>query len=110
MIEQLALLAAVGWVVAAFTVGLWLGERGRRIAAENWTTTGSPDAPRAESFAPSKEAEDRFQEAGAAYTEEMVENGVKELMAQAKAEGVRVDEDQIRKDVKAMLSGEDVGG
>lgn len=92
--------------VAAFTLGLWWGERGRRIAAERWVATGSPDAPVAEMVPAPKEAEDRLIEAGQAFEKETIERGVTALLEDAKARGVRLTEDQARKDVRAMLAGD----
>lgn len=37
---MLAILAALGWAVAALLVGLWWGERGRRVSAEHLAATG----------------------------------------------------------------------
>lgn len=48
----------LGWVVGALFFGLWWGERGRRITAENWTLRGNPDGvPEAEVHTPTFDAE-----------------------------------------------------
>ncbi|KKL62005.1 hypothetical protein LCGC14_2189540 [marine sediment metagenome] len=104
------LLFAIGWIAAALMAGLWWGERGRRVAAERWAITGSPNAPHATSMAPSKEAEDRFAESVLEYSEESVDRGVKQMMADAEAAGVSLNEADARRDVKIMLSGEDALG
>ncbi len=104
------ILAIVGLVAAALMAGLWFGERGRRVAAERWAVTGSPNAPRAVSMAPSKEAEDRFAESNLEYSKETIDRGVKQLTADAKAAGIDVSEADIRRDVGSMLSGEDAMG
>lgn len=97
--------------IAALMVGLWLGERGRRMAAERHLTSGSPEGGMAaESTAPSKEAEDRFMEAGQAVSKETVERATKDLIAEAKALGIRVDPKQIKRDVETMMLGENVDG
>ncbi len=103
-------LAALGWIAAALAIGLWWGERGRRKAAENWAVTGAPDAPKAVSMAPSKEAEDRYAESVLEYSKESVDRGVKQMMADAEAAGVSLNEADARRDVKIMLSGEDALG
>lgn len=107
----LVALAVGGWIVAALMVGLYLGERGRRRAAERWAVTGLPDTgtpPPAVSRVPSAEAEDRFQREAQAYTEEAVERGVQQLLDDAKAAGITVDQKELRRDVERMLSGQDV--
>ncbi len=107
---SLDFLAALGWIAAALAIGLWWGERGRRKAAENWVVTGAPEAPKAVSMAPSKEAEDRFAESVQEYSKESVDRGVQQLMADAKTAGVAISEADARRDVETMLSGEDVMG
>ena len=105
------LLAVFSLVAGAFAMGLYFGERGRRKAAERWIVRGSPgEASPAMSYAPSEEAEDRFEAAGTAYTKEMVQRGVEQLKAEAEAEGLEIDEKQLRRDVETMLSGQDVMG
>jgi hypothetical protein len=95
---------------AGFLLGLYLGERGRRRAAERWAVTGSPDdaAPAATSRVPAREAEDRFLEATEAARKDAVERGVVQLMEEARVAGMTVDEKQIRRDVETMMAGEDV--
>lgn len=98
-------------VVAAFSLGLYVGERGRRRSVESLLVTGLPDTgspPPAISRVPSQEAEDRFQRDAQAYTEEAVERGVEQLLDEAKAAGLTVDPKEIRRDVEKMLSGMDV--
>jgi len=104
------LFAALGWIAAALMAGLWFGERGRRKAAENWVISGAPDAPKAVSMAPSKEAEDRFAESVLEYSKETEDRGVAELMEEARTKGIAVNEADIRRDVRSMLSGESVMG
>lgn len=97
------LLAFTGWLAAALMVGLWFGERGRRRSAERWAVTGSPHTPKAVSMAPSKEAEDRFTESVQEYSKETVDRGVKQMMADARTQGIEVSEADIRRDVENML-------
>ena len=104
------LFAALGWIAAALMAGLWWGERGRCRAAERWAISGTPDEPKAVSMAPSKEAEDRFQESVLEYSKETEDRGVAELMAEAKDKGIAISEADIRRDVKNMLAGESAMG
>ena len=106
-----ALVAASGWIAAALAAGFWWGERGRRKSVETLLVTGLPEAgtpPPAVSRLPSQEAEDRMQREAQQYTEEAVERGVQQLMADAKAAGLRVDPKDLRRDVEQMLRGNDV--
>ncbi len=102
------ILAIVGLVAAALMAGLWWGERGRRKAAENWVVTGTPEAPKAVSMAPSKEAEDRFAESVQEYSKESVDRGVAEIMEAAREKGVSISEEDARREVETMFYGEDV--
>lgn len=104
----LVVAAVVGWTAGILFFGLWLGERGRRLAAERWVATGSPDQPVAEALPAPKEAEDRLFEAGQAFEKETVERGIEAMLADAKARGVRMTEAEARHDVLTMLGGEDV--
>jgi hypothetical protein len=104
------LLAFVGWIAAALMAGLWWGERGRCRAAERWAMTGTPDAPKAVSMAPSKEAEDHYAESVLEYSKETEDRGVAEMMAEAKAQDIVLNEADCRRDVRSMLSGESVMG
>jgi len=44
---SLAIAAALAFAAAAGTLGLWWGERGRRIAMQHMLTHGTPDRPTA---------------------------------------------------------------
>ncbi|KKM68222.1 hypothetical protein LCGC14_1463000 [marine sediment metagenome] len=102
------ILAFVGLVAAALMGGLWWGERGRRVSAERWITTGAPDKVEATTMVPSRDAEDRFEQASGEATDEMIERGMKELKADADLAGVEVNDEQLRKEVVQMLAGDDV--
>ena len=104
------LFAALGWIAAALMAGLWFGERGRRKAAENWVISGAPDAPKAVSMAPSKEAEDRCAESVLEYSKETEDRAVADMVAEAKDKGIAISEAELRRDVRSMLSGESVTG
>lgn len=101
------LLAALGWIVGAFATGLYLGERGRRQAAERFLTFGGPDAGHGPtSRAPSQEAENRFLEDVAAVSEETVERLVEHLREEATLQGIEgVSDAQLERDARAMLAG-----
>ena len=110
---MIPLLAALGWIVGAFATGLYLGERGRRQAAERMLTFGSPEAsPGAPtSLAPSKEAEDRFLEEAALYSEETVEKLKDHLREEATRQGIEgISDRQLEADARAMLAGMSVEG
>jgi hypothetical protein len=103
------ILAFVGWIVAALMGGLWWGERGRCRAAERWAIIGTPDgAPKAVSMVPALEAEDRLHASNQEYSEETVKRGVEELMEAAKEQGFPMSEETARREVTALLVGEDV--
>ncbi|KKK95116.1 hypothetical protein LCGC14_2676010 [marine sediment metagenome] len=103
------LIAFVGWIVAALMGGLWWGERGRCRAAERWAITGTPDGkPKAVSMVPALEAEDRVHASNQEYSEETIERGVEEVMEAAKRQGMPMDEATARREVTALLVGEDV--
>ena len=105
------LVSMVGWILAALVLGLWLGERGRRRAAERYAVTGSPDdaTPAAVSRAPAQEAEDRFRAAGLAVSQETVDRFFEDAVAQLKAEKIPFDPDQLRREIESQLMhGEDV--
>lgn len=103
-------LSMVGWIVAALTLGLWWGERGRRRSAERYLVSGTPDTSsrKAVSRLPSQETEDRWRAESDEAQKEAVDRGVAEMMADARAKGITVDPMQLRKDVETMLSGQDV--
>ncbi len=103
------ILAFVGWIVAALMAGLWWGERGRCRAAERWAIIGTPDgAPKAVSMVPALEAEDRLHASNQEYSEETIERGMEEVMAAAKKQGLPMDQATARREVTALLVGEDV--
>jgi len=89
--------------LAAAALGLWWGERGRRIAAERWAVQGTPDHPVAKSYHTVPEPETRIAEA---VSEETMERGTKALLDLARGEGVSMTEEQARDHVAFMLEGE----
>jgi len=106
-------LGVLGWVLAAAMLGLWLGERGRRAAAERMLTWGSPEGNgrrRAVARAPAQEAEDRFLAKADALTKDTVARGIEEVRAHFREIGQPFDEKQWRRDIEAMVAGNDVPG
>ena len=100
--------AMFGWVLGAFAAGLYIGERGRRMAAERMLKFGTPDeAPGGPvSRAPSQEAEDRFFEEAAAVSEETVERLTEHLRQEARRAGIEgMSDAQLERDARAMLAG-----
>ncbi len=100
--------AAAGYVLAALMVGLWWGERGRRLAAERLLVHGSPieSAGTPTSGRVPRDAEDRLEK----FSEDTVERAVSFLRAEAERQGIEgVTDEQLRADALEMLAGRDVG-
>lgn len=107
------LAAALGWAAVGLSIGLWVGERGRRQAAERLLTFGSPEghtgAPTSERVNP--EAEDRLIAEVQRFSEDTVERATRGLMEQAKMAGYEgYTEAQAKRDALDMLHGIDVEG
>lgn len=107
--------AVAGLVLAALMVGLWWGERGRRIAAERLAVYGTPQAPlKATSTVPTKthrptqETQDRLEAASTEFSEQAVKSGMEDLRADYLTRGLSVDEERLRREAIQMLSGQDV--
>lgn len=86
---------------AALFLGLWYGERGRRLAAERWKVYGTPEGPvPATVSAPTDAAE------GAAPTasQEAISRGAKELEAMMSAEGFTYSPAEYQAMAKSMLA------
>jgi hypothetical protein len=110
-VVNVLIVAFVGWILAALMVGLWLGERGRRAAAERLVVYGSPDAgagTQPVSRAPSKEAEDRLRDVEFEFSEETVSRAMADLKVAADAQGLTVSEDQLRNEALRLLGGQSV--
>ena len=108
------LLGTLGWCAASAMLGLWLGERGRRLAAERLVTFGSPLAPKrapAVSQPPAPTAEDRLLAESHAVSEETKDRMFQDFRKYAiDVLGITPDEEQLRKDIELLLSGQDVLG
>lgn len=93
----------------ALMFGLWWGERGRRRAAENWKVAGDPEG-KAEAVvtAPSKEAEDRFLEAGLAATEAIVDRMLDDQEFTRPLAAAGLSPKQMREHARIMADGGNV--
>jgi hypothetical protein len=104
------LLGAFGWIVAGLAIGLFVGERGRRQAAERLAITGSPSAPLAARLADMPDAEQRVLAAGRMaadrrFSESTIQKGVEQLQQEAAALGRPLGPKEAREQVIAMLYG-----
>ena len=94
-------LAAFLMLAAGLFAGLWWGERGRRIAAENMRLYGQPTARPARIIEQPPDAEQRAANLG--YSEEVVEKGIAQVMTLAKEAGRPVTREEARQQVIYML-------
>lgn len=107
MITVLALLAVscLGFAVAsAFLYGLWLGERGRRIAAENWKVTGTPEAGPAKTLTPTDLDEKAAREAAEATGEDL-NRAFEWLKGIAEKDGLTASDDELWEEAKRLVLG-----
>jgi hypothetical protein len=103
MAEFLAVAALC--VGVGLAVGLYVGERGRRLAAERQLVTGSPlGVPPAKVFDSPPDPESRVGEIG--YSPETIERGAKEIMALAKRSGRPMSKADAMAQAQRMLNGE----
>ena len=91
-------------------VGLWLGERGRRQAAERVLVTGSPTEIAAKRLPDQDDAAARAMTAGrvmasAQLSEDTIKRGVAHLQREAEAVGQSLSAEEARKQVLAMVAG-----
>ncbi len=106
----LAIVGLVGWIVGAMFVGLWLGERGRRMAAERRETHGTPLEPTARRLPDEPDSETFARtvgrtEANARFSEETIRRGMAQLKAEAEATGLPLSDADARTQALAMLHG-----
>lgn len=83
------LVAALGYVLAGLAIGLWMGERGRRAAAERTLTYGSPEPKSARpptSAVPTREAEQRAFDAAHRFSEQARDGLARFILARAREE------------------------
>ncbi len=108
---DLMVAAALGWVVAAFAVGLWWGERHSRLRAERLLMTGAFERKQATVVPPPPDAEYRvIQSATRAereLSEEAVKRGTEALRKMYSSNGLPVPPDnELRLEAEALLMGE----
>lgn len=101
-------------MAAGLAIGLYLGERGRREAAERLATTGTPSAPLATRIADAPDAEQRVLSAGRLaadrrFSEDTITKGVEQLQREAQALGRPLSAHEAREQVVAMLYGTEAG-
>jgi len=77
--------------LAAGALGLWWGERGRRLAAERWAVSGSPLGARPAQVMPGlPEPEERMagvSDSGRVISQDTIARGAKRLMDDFRADG-----------------------
>jgi hypothetical protein len=94
-------------VVIGVPWGLWLGERGRRGAAERLLVSGTTQTGRARVLAASPDAELRASAVGVQeaqfVSDEMVDRGAEQLMLEAKESGTELSWAEARDQARSML-------
>lgn len=100
--------AALGGMLLGLALGLWLGERSRRIGAERMLQYGQFDKPKATIIRPEPDAEERaLNAAHPPLSAESIKRGVDQLTAMYREHGYPVpDESQLRLEAEMMLNGE----
>lgn len=106
----LAIAGLIGWIVGAAFLGLWLGERGRRMAAERRETHGTALAPQAARLPDQPDSESIARVVGRAeanrrFSEETIRRGMDQLKAEAESLGVPLSDADAREQALAMLNG-----
>lgn len=87
--------------VLGLVLGLWWGERGRRLAAERWKVYGTPEAPQVATVsAPTDAAEG----AAPTFSQAAIDRGAAELEAMMGAEGFNWTKAQYRDEARRMLA------
>lgn len=103
MTAILTTFAFVCAVLAALMVGLWQGERGRRIAAENRLAFGVPDWVNARRVTSEPTGEEIATRAGKPFTEESVKRGVEQYLKECKDAGIEMTPQEAKLHVEEML-------
>ena len=119
--------ALVGWVLAALGLGMWLGERGKRLFIQNFQIYGQPNPTEKATSWDDPTPEDRVEEeitrlesvmgtrvtrsgpeanGKIEYDPETLENGIDYLMQAAKEDGVTLTKEQAKDEVERMLNAE----
>lgn len=101
--------AALGGVLLGLSLGLWLGERSRRIGAERFLQYGQPGKPEATVVRPPKDAEERALSAGKVeFSEQTMQRAVAHVANLYREAGYSVpDDDQLRLEAEMLLNGEE---
>jgi hypothetical protein len=100
---SVALIDVLLAALAAWFAGLWLGERGRRKAAEAWKVYGTPDAGGPASvFSPSGASSAGLPPGQ--FTDDALERGAAWIKANASSEGFRVTDEEAREQARGMLA------
>lgn len=99
------LLALVAVSAAGVYYGLWKGEQGRRIAAENMKVYGSPERiPATVADRDPSNPEQRAMEAGRLVSESTIERGAQAIVAEYKALGRDITIEEARQQATMMLN------
>lgn len=115
----LPLVAAFSLSLTGLAIGLYLGERGRRLAAERVALHGNPTGTPARVLTPAIEPEERIAKAGSPsrdwqVSRETVQRGIAALQAAAKQAGRPMSAAEAERQALAMLhpefNPEDIGG
>jgi len=84
-------------------VGLYMGERGRRLTVERLLVSGTPEKPNPQRLGQKVPSEEMVQDVGKIFTEETLERGVDRLIAEAKEEGITLTPEEAREQAQWML-------
>ena len=82
-------------------LGLFWGERGRRLAAERWKVYGTPEAPQAASVSAQEESHDSV---ATPVSESAIDRGAAELKAMMSQEGYHLTDAEYREQARQMLA------
>ena len=110
MSAGLAILASIAFAIAALFFGLWWGERGRRIAAENLLVAGTPNSAKAQRLTPPVTSEEIVRREGRPFSDETLDKATADLMGQFEAAGYKVTPEEARLRAEQMLWQAGVGG
>lgn len=100
------LLGAIGGVAGAYFYGLYLGEKGRREAAENLLVIGTPERSQPRRIAAPQTAEEFAQQP---MSEQAIKQVAEGLVGLAKQEGKTLEPHQARAEAMKLLQRQDGG-
>lgn len=106
IIVPLAIVAAVAGGAGAYCYGLYLGEKGRRIAAENLLTIGTPERGNARRTARGPSSDELIDQQ---RDEQAVQKIAAGLKAMAQAEHRHVTDADLQAEARRMLREQDGG-